>query len=93
MRVALLWFEDCPNHEAAESFLREGLIAEGVDVAIERVEVPDEATGIRVVFPGSPTIRIDGKWNPAGSHVTTARLAAGCTRQARAYAGYRNRRG
>lgn len=58
--VALLWFEGCPNHEAAERLLREVARRRGIEVRIERVEVPDEQTGIEVCFPGSPTIRVRG---------------------------------
>lgn len=60
MDVELLWFSDCPNHEAAEAMLRDVLTQRGLDVPIRRTQVEDEATGIAVRFPGSPTIRIDG---------------------------------
>ncbi len=33
----------------------------GVAATIRRVEVPDEQTGKRVNFPGSPTIRVNGR--------------------------------
>ena len=61
MKIELLWFEDCPNHELAESMLRDVLGEVGVVATIERIEVADEATGIATVFPGSPTIRINGR--------------------------------
>lgn len=60
MKIELLWLEDCPNHAAAEAMLTEVLAEAGVTASIERIEVADEATGIAQVFPGSPTIRIDG---------------------------------
>ncbi len=60
MRIELLWFEGCPNHEGAESLLRDVMAEAGVTDPIMRIEVPDEATGRAVCFPGSPTIRIDG---------------------------------
>lgn len=60
MKVELLWFSDCPNHEAAETMLREVMAQYGVNDPVERVEVEDEATGEEVKFPGSPTIRING---------------------------------
>ena len=60
MNVELLWFEDCPNHEAAETMLAEVLAENGVSVEINRIEVPDVETGNEVTFPGSPTIRING---------------------------------
>lgn len=59
-RVELLWFDDCPNHEAAATMLREVLDEAGDTTPITSVEVPDEQTGRSVRFPGSPTIRING---------------------------------
>ena len=61
MKVELLWFEDCPNHALAETMLREVLADAHIEAEIERIEVPDEATGNATVFPGSPTIRINGR--------------------------------
>ncbi len=60
MKIELLWFEGCPNHVAAEQLVREVLHEKGLNVPIEKIEVPDVETGNRVVFPGSPTIRVNG---------------------------------
>ena len=60
MKIELLWFEDCPNHALAEAMLRDILADAGNDTPIDRIEVPDEATGIATIFPGSPTIRVNG---------------------------------
>ncbi len=60
MRVELLWFEGCPNHEVAEALLRDVLREGGAPAPVTKIQVEDEATGDRVGFPGSPTIRIDG---------------------------------
>ena len=60
MKIELLWFEDCPCHEREEQLVKEVLDELGVQVPIERVEVNDPDTGNQVVFPGSPTIRING---------------------------------
>ena len=60
MNIDLLWFEDCPNHHAAELMLREALDEVGVPAHINRIEVADEATGNATIFPGSPTIRVNG---------------------------------
>ena len=62
MKIELLWFEDCPCHELAEDLVRE--VLDGLDlkdVTIERVEVSDEVRGTETEFPGSPTVRVDGK--------------------------------
>lgn len=61
VRVELLWFEGCPNHIAAEALTRDVMAELGIAAPIIRVEVPDEETGIAVRFPGSPTVRINGR--------------------------------
>ena len=58
--VELLWFEGCPNHEHAEELVREVLTGFGIRAPVHRIEVPDEAAGKRVCFPGSPTVRVNG---------------------------------
>ena len=60
MKIELLWFEDCPNHHATSDLVEDVLKARGVSATVTPVEVPDLATGERVKFPGSPTLRIDG---------------------------------
>ncbi|MDR7556127.1 MAG: hypothetical protein QN157_11040 [Armatimonadota bacterium] len=61
MKVEFLYWEECPSHEEALARLRQALREEGVDVPIEvvRVETPEDA--VRLAFPGSPTIRLDGE--------------------------------
>ena len=60
MRIEFLWFDDCPNHDAARSLLDAVLADRGIETGVESVNVSDLATGERVRFPGSPTIRVDG---------------------------------
>lgn len=60
MKIELLWFEDCPNHEAARQLLREVLAERHIDTSITDIDASDPAVAQRVHFPGSPTIRIDG---------------------------------
>lgn len=79
MKIELLWFEDCPNHAATEQMVREVLSEQGLDVPIERIEVPDVETGNKVVFPGSPTIRVNGidiepGWEPCDDCTPRCRL-------------------
>ena len=79
MDIELLWFHGCPNHEGAEVLLREVLGARHLDVPITRILVEDEATGNEVCFPGSPTIRIDGRdvepgWEPCDDCTPRCRL-------------------
>ena len=79
MRIELLWFEGCPHHLNAERLLTERMSALGVTATIDRIEVPDEQTGRAVCFPGSPTIRIEGRdvepgWEPCEDCTPRCRL-------------------
>ena len=61
MRVELLYFDGCPNHERLLPRLRE-LVSEADPAArieLRRVESPEEAE--REQFLGSPSVRIDGR--------------------------------
>ncbi len=60
-RVEFLWFRGCPNHVAARRLLDEVIaeVAPGTPVDVVDASNPAVATAHR--FPGSPTIRIDGR--------------------------------
>ena len=59
--VELLWFQGCANHPAARLMLEEviGEVAPGTP--IKDVDATDPVVAQRLRFPGSPTIRIDGR--------------------------------
>ena len=59
MRIEILWFDGCPNHERAMAAVQGVLDARGLRVAIESVRIEDDAAARALKFPGSPTIRID----------------------------------
>ena len=61
MTVELLWWEGCPSHPEALTELRRILREEGVPADVRRVEIEDDEQARRERFPGSPTIRIDGR--------------------------------
>lgn len=61
MKVEVLYFEGCPNHESLLPHLRELLATSGVTAEIELVEVDDHDAADRERFLGSPTVRIDGQ--------------------------------
>lgn len=76
--VEFLWSAGCPNHETAEAILRGVLQKCGIGTPIVRIAVEDEEAGRRVRFPGSPTIRINGRdvepgYDPAGCSDCTPR--------------------
>ncbi len=59
--VELLWFSDCPNHATARRMLEE-VIAELVPgTQIRDLDATDPVVADRARFPGSPTIRVDGR--------------------------------
>ncbi len=60
MKVEVLYFEGCPNHQPAVKRVKELLKEMGQKSEVVEVNVPDEATARRVGFLGSPTIRING---------------------------------
>ncbi len=59
--VELLWFQDCPNHPAARVLLDEILGELAPGAAVHEIDATDPAVAQRHRFPGSPTIRIDGR--------------------------------
>ena len=59
--VELLWFSDCPNHPAARRLLEEVIAELAPGTPIRDVDATDPATAARLRFPGSPTIRVDGR--------------------------------
>jgi hypothetical protein len=59
--VELLWFEGCANHPAARQMLEEAIAEMAPGTPINNVDATDPAVAERVRFPGSPTIRVDGR--------------------------------
>ena len=61
-RVALLYFDGCPNWRMTDDRLREALARTGwEDVIVEhrKIATPEQAEAIR--FRGSPTVLVDGR--------------------------------
>jgi hypothetical protein len=65
VKVELLWWEGCPSYPDARELLEEAL--EGrAEVEMREVRTDEEAQAL--AFPGSPTIRVDGRdVDPAGA--------------------------
>lgn len=60
-RVELLWFRDCPNHDAVRAILRELLTQLAPGTTVEDIDATEPAVAERTRFPGSPTVRVDGR--------------------------------
>ncbi|MDE3025771.1 MAG: hypothetical protein KGI93_09390 [Acidobacteriota bacterium] len=59
--VEILYFDGCPNHEAARAMVERVSRELGVHPELRLVNVPDEEAARRLRFLGSPTIRVDGR--------------------------------
>jgi hypothetical protein len=60
-RVEFLYFEGCPNHLSARALLEEVLAEVAPGTPIEVIEAGDPMVAAARRFPGSPTIRVDGR--------------------------------
>jgi hypothetical protein len=60
-QVELLWSRDCVNHQAALEMLEAVLADIAPDTPILSVDASDPEVAGAHRFPGSPTIRVDGR--------------------------------
>lgn len=58
--VELLWFSDCPNHEAARRLVHTLIDQYAPGVTLRDIDAKDPALAAAHRFPGSPTIRVNG---------------------------------
>ena len=61
MRIELLYFGGCPTYRNAAEDVRRVLAETSVEAELELVEVNSDEEARRLGFPGSPTLRIDGR--------------------------------
>lgn len=61
LTVEILYISGCPHHAGAVDRVREVLTQETTLADVFEVEVPDAASAERLAFPGSPTIRVNGR--------------------------------
>jgi hypothetical protein len=59
VKVELLFWRGCPSYPDAQRLLEELLAGRDTDVELREVHTDEEAAALR--FPGSPTIRVDGR--------------------------------
>ena len=60
MKVEVLYFKGCPNHEPAVEQVRKALRSEGLPILVNEVEITGPDMAQKFGFLGSPSIRIDG---------------------------------
>jgi hypothetical protein len=61
MKIEVLYVPNCPNHAVALERLRDILSGEGLETHLNEVLVSNTAMAHLLKFPGSPTIRINGR--------------------------------
>jgi hypothetical protein len=61
MRVEVFYWEGCPSHPEAIALLERVLEERGMTASIELHEVTTHEEAVALAFPGSPTIRIEGR--------------------------------
>jgi hypothetical protein len=59
--VELLYWDGCPSYPEARELLEDVLAAHGVAAEIRMTHVGTDAEAEQLRFPGSPTIRVDGR--------------------------------
>jgi hypothetical protein len=59
--VELLWFSDCANHPAARAMLEAVIADVAPGTPIRDVDATDPTIAASLRFPGSPTIRVNGR--------------------------------
>jgi hypothetical protein len=68
VRIDFLFWRECPSHPEARALLREVLEERGVEAEVVEREVLTQDEAEELAFPGSPTIRVDGRdVDPAGA--------------------------
>ncbi len=61
MKIEILYFDGCPNHELLMARLRALMASAGVDAAVEMRPVESVQAAEAERFLGSPTLRVNGE--------------------------------
>lgn len=73
MKVELLYWRGCPSYPEAHALVEEILARNGREARLELREVHTDEEAEALAFPGSPTIRVDGRdVDPAGAEAPPA---------------------
>jgi hypothetical protein len=65
--IEVLYVRDCPNYAAAVALVERVCGELGIDAELRSSLIGDQAAAQRARFPGSPTIRVDGRDVEPGS--------------------------
>jgi hypothetical protein len=59
--IEVLYVEGCPNYQGALALVERVRAELGIDAELRTSLIVDEAAAERARFPGSPTVRVDGR--------------------------------
>lgn len=60
MKIHVLYFEGCPNHEPTVALVREVVAGLDLSAEVEEIEVNTQTDAERLRFLGSPTVQVNG---------------------------------
>jgi hypothetical protein len=61
MNIELFYFDGCPTYRLGQQALQQALLEEGIKSPIQLIAVSTNEEAQRMQFPGSPTIRVNGR--------------------------------
>jgi hypothetical protein len=61
VNIELLYFDGCPTYKPAQQALQQALLEEGIKSQIQLIVVSTNEEAQSMQFPGSPTLRVNGR--------------------------------
>jgi hypothetical protein len=75
--IEVLYVQDCPHYPATLALVERVRAGLGIDTELRTSLIVDQAAADQARFPGSPTVRVDGRDVEPGSEPATEHLV-GC---------------
>ena len=74
--IEVLYVQDCPHYPATLTLVERVRAELGIDAEFRNTLVVDQAAADQARFPGSPTVRVDGRDVEPGSEPATEYLVS-----------------
>jgi hypothetical protein len=65
--IEVLYVQDCPHYQGALALVERVQAEVGIDAELRAILIVDQTAAERARFPGSPTVRVDGRDVEPGS--------------------------
>jgi hypothetical protein len=75
--IEVLYVQDCPHYQVALALVERVRAEVGIDTELRTTVIVDQAAAEQARFPGSPTVRVDGRDVAPGSE-RAAGYVLGC---------------